>query len=193
MPVEELARGGAADALADGREAGRATDGRRAGAAGGGQRGRRGVLGRARDRRTGSPRGTASGCCEALARRGQFLRATGVAEWPDGTVAGRYAFIHALYRTCSTRASPSGTGWASTCASVRRLERAYGRHAGEIAGELAMHFEHGRDFERAARYRRQAGERRCASTATARPPTTRRGRSSCWRRCPSRRSARSRS
>ena len=31
--------------------------------------------------------------CEALARRGQFLRATGVAEWPDGTVAGRYAFM----------------------------------------------------------------------------------------------------
>src|SRR5262245_41386949 len=36
--------------------------------------------------------------CEALARRGQFLRAAGVAEWPDGTVAGRYAFIHALYQ-----------------------------------------------------------------------------------------------
>src|SRR5262249_46460444 len=36
--------------------------------------------------------------CAALARSGQFLRATGVAEWPDGTVAGRYAFIHALYQ-----------------------------------------------------------------------------------------------
>src|SRR5262245_65504119 len=36
--------------------------------------------------------------CEALARRGQFLRAVGVEEWPDGTVAGRYAFIHALYQ-----------------------------------------------------------------------------------------------
>ena len=37
------------------------------------------------------------------------------------------------------------------------LERGYGRRAGEIAGELAMHFEHGRDFERAARYLRAAG------------------------------------
>jgi hypothetical protein len=36
--------------------------------------------------------------CEGLALRGQFLRATGLVEWPDGTVAGRYAFIHALYR-----------------------------------------------------------------------------------------------
>src|SRR5262249_42914235 len=34
--------------------------------------------------------------CQALARRGQFLRSAGVVEWPDGTVAGRYAFIHAL-------------------------------------------------------------------------------------------------
>jgi hypothetical protein len=36
--------------------------------------------------------------CEALARRGQFVRSTGLCEWPDGTVAGRYAFIHALYQ-----------------------------------------------------------------------------------------------
>src|SRR5262249_49073142 len=33
-----------------------------------------------------------------------------------------------------------------------------GRQAGEIAGELAMHFEHGRDLERAVRYRRLAAE-----------------------------------
>ena len=38
------------------------------------------------------------------------------------------------------------------------LEGGYGERAGEIAGELAMHFERGRDYERAARYRRQAGE-----------------------------------
>ena len=38
------------------------------------------------------------------------------------------------------------------------LEGGYGERAGEIAGELAVHFERGRDYERAARYRRQAGE-----------------------------------
>jgi predicted ATPase len=38
------------------------------------------------------------------------------------------------------------------------LERAHGAHAGEIAGVLAMHFEHGRDFERAVHYRRQAAD-----------------------------------
>jgi predicted ATPase len=39
-----------------------------------------------------------------------------------------------------------------------RLEQGYGQRAGEIAGELAMHFAEGRDFARAARYHHQAGE-----------------------------------
>lgn len=43
--------------------------------------------------------------CEALARRGQMLTPTGVEEWPDGTVAGRYAFLHAL---SMSRSSTSG-------------------------------------------------------------------------------------
>ena len=36
--------------------------------------------------------------CAALARRGEFLRTTGVAEWPDGTLTMNYHFRHALYR-----------------------------------------------------------------------------------------------
>ena len=35
--------------------------------------------------------------CVRLARRGHFLRAEGVAEWPDGTLSGRYSFLHAVY------------------------------------------------------------------------------------------------
>ena len=96
--------------------------------------------------------------CEALARRGQFLRAAGVAEWPDGTVAGRYAFIHALYQQVLYARVSIGDRVGLHLRTGERLERGYGQRAGEIAGELAMHFEHGRDFERAARYRRQAGE-----------------------------------
>src|SRR5262249_38539955 len=38
------------------------------------------------------------------------------------------------------------------------LERAHGLQAGEIAGELAMHFEAGRDLEQAVRYRTQAAD-----------------------------------
>src|SRR5207249_9602434 len=37
-------------------------------------------------------------CCASLARRGQLLRASGEQVWPDGTVAGCYSFIHALYQ-----------------------------------------------------------------------------------------------
>jgi urease beta subunit len=40
-----------------------------------------------------------------------------------------------------------------------RLEQAYGLRAREIAAELAMHFEQGRDYAKAVRYLQQAGER----------------------------------
>ena len=96
--------------------------------------------------------------CEALARRGQFLRAAGIAEWPDGTVAGRYAFIHTLYQQVLYAHVSIGDRPGLHLRTGQRLERGYSERAGEIAGELAMHFAHGRDFERAARYRRQAGE-----------------------------------
>jgi DNA-binding winged helix-turn-helix (wHTH) protein/predicted ATPase len=96
--------------------------------------------------------------CEALARRGQFLRRVGSAEWPDGTVAGRYAFIHALYQQVLYGRVSIGERVGLHLRTAERLERGYGERASEIAGELAVHFEHGRDLERAARYRRQAGE-----------------------------------
>jgi predicted ATPase len=96
--------------------------------------------------------------CDALARRGQLLRAAGLAEWPDGTVAGRFAFIHALYRQVLYARIPVTRRVGLHLRMAERLERAYGARAGEIAGELALHFEHGRDLERAAQYRRQAAE-----------------------------------
>jgi DNA-binding winged helix-turn-helix (wHTH) protein/predicted ATPase len=96
--------------------------------------------------------------CDALARRGQFLRAIGVAEWPDGTVAGRYAFIHSLYQHVLYASLPVGRRAELHLRTGERLERGYGARAGEIAGELAAHFAQGRDFARAARYHGQAAE-----------------------------------
>jgi predicted ATPase len=96
--------------------------------------------------------------CAALARRGEFLRTTGVAEWPDGTVAGRYAFIHSLYQRVLYARIPFGHRVGLHLRTGERLEQGYGQRAGEIAGELAMHFAEGRDFARAARYHHQAGE-----------------------------------
>src|SRR5262249_60970425 len=97
--------------------------------------------------------------CEALARRGQFLRGAGVAEWPDGTVAGRYTFIHALYQQVLYARVSVGEQVGLHLRTGERLERGYGPRAGEIASELATHFEHGRDLARAVRYRREAGGR----------------------------------
>jgi predicted ATPase len=96
--------------------------------------------------------------CETLARRGQFLRAVGSSEWPDGTMAGRYAFIHALYQQVLYGRVCVGARPGLHLQTAGRLERGYGERVGEIARELAVHFQQGRDFARAARYRRQAGE-----------------------------------
>jgi predicted ATPase len=104
--------------------------------------------------------------CEGLARRQQWLRSIGIDEWPDGTVAGRYAFIHALYHHVVYHHVTA----ARHVHLHRRIgaskEVAFGPRAGEIAAELAVHFEHGRDARRAAQYLQQAGEnaiRRCAN------------------------------
>jgi tetratricopeptide (TPR) repeat protein len=95
---------------------------------------------------------------EHLARTGQFLRTEGVAEWPDGTLSGRYSFLHAVYHeVVSTR-----VGEARRMQSHRRIaerkEAAYGERTREVAAELAGHFEQGREYAKAVQYRRQAGE-----------------------------------
>jgi len=46
--------------------------------------------------------------CEALVEREQFLRSTGTAEWPNGTVAARYSFLHALYQEVLYERLPVG-------------------------------------------------------------------------------------
>lgn len=96
--------------------------------------------------------------CEALARRGQFLRAVGVGEWPDGTVTARYAFIHALYQQVLYGRVPICARAGLHRRTAERVEQGYGVRSGKIAGELAVHFERGRDLDRAAEYRGRAGE-----------------------------------
>jgi DNA-binding winged helix-turn-helix (wHTH) protein/predicted ATPase len=96
--------------------------------------------------------------CEGLARRQQWLRSTGSDEWPDGMVAGRYTFIHALYHQVVYHQLTA----ARRVQLHRRIgaskEEAYGTRAGEIAAELAVHFEHGRDYRRAVQYLQHAAE-----------------------------------
>jgi predicted ATPase len=96
--------------------------------------------------------------CDELARQRQFIQECGVQELPCGEAVTRYGFIHALYQNVLyERVSAS-----RRVQLHRRIgehgEAAYGERAGEIAAELAMHFERGRDYKRAAKYLQKAAE-----------------------------------
>jgi predicted ATPase len=102
---------------------------------------------------------------EELVRREHFLRASGTAEWPDGTVAARYGFLHAwCQEVVYQRLTARQRQWLHQRIGERE-EAGYGERAREIAAELAVHFEQGRDYRRAVQYLQQAGwnaVRRCA-------------------------------
>jgi tetratricopeptide (TPR) repeat protein len=92
--------------------------------------------------------------CEALARRGELIAATGVGNWADGTVATTYRFSHELYHAVLyDRLSPGRR------ASLHRRIGARLEQAGQGSAELATHFVRGRDPERAVHYLRLASER----------------------------------
>jgi predicted ATPase/DNA-binding winged helix-turn-helix (wHTH) protein len=97
-------------------------------------------------------------CCDALARRGQFVRAQGSAAWPDGTVAARYHFIHDLYQEVLYERVPASRRMRWHRQIGMRLEAGYGPRVQEIAAELAMHFARGRDAPRAVVYLHQAAD-----------------------------------
>ena len=81
-----------------------------------------------------------------------------MSEWPDGTVTTRYGFRHALYQEVLYERVPAGRRIGLHRRIGEREEAAYGERAREIAAELAMHFERGRDYGRAVQYLQQAGE-----------------------------------
>lgn len=87
--------------------------------------------------------------CEAFARAQRFLRVAGRVEWPDGSVARRYAFTHELYRQVVYAAIPEGRCMRLHQRIGQALEAAYGARQMEIAPQLALHFERGRDGTRA--------------------------------------------
>ena len=96
--------------------------------------------------------------CKELLRKRFFLSARGRKEWPDGTVAERCCFIHALYREVIYNQIPLTPRTRFHQRVSMRLEQGYGERAWELAVQLAMHCELGRDDWRAVRYRRQAAQ-----------------------------------
>ncbi len=109
--------------------------------------------------------------CDGLSRRKQVIRLAGVHRFPDGSVSARYEFLHAVYRDVLYGRQPS-TRRAKLHAHIGHLlEHVYRGTSGEIAAELAHHFELGLDWARAATYLQQvvdtASRRQVHSEASA--------------------------
>ena len=94
----------------------------------------------------------------ALARQGQFLRASGTETWPDGTITACYQFRHALYHEVVYARVSAGHRVRLHQRIGARMEAGYGAQARQMAAELAGHFTRGHDVERAVIYLHYAGE-----------------------------------
>ena len=105
-----------------------------------------------------APTGWVEEHCEALVRRHQFLSPARLVELPDGTITPRYRFSHVLYLDVPYNLLPA----MRRSQMHRRIgesgEAIYRDRVGEIANELAMHFEQGLDKPRAAKYLIQAAQ-----------------------------------
>jgi predicted ATPase/DNA-binding winged helix-turn-helix (wHTH) protein len=95
---------------------------------------------------------------DGIVRRGQFVVARGRQELPDGSATARYAFVHALYQNVLYERMTAGKRLTLHRRIGERMESAYGSRTGEIAAELAVHFERARDYDRAVNYLKLAGE-----------------------------------
>jgi DNA-binding winged helix-turn-helix (wHTH) protein/tetratricopeptide (TPR) repeat protein len=97
--------------------------------------------------------------CESLANERRLLEYAGTEPWPDGTIQSRYAFRHALFQHAALARNTAATVRARHRKIAERLETGYVGHEEDIAGELAVHFEHGQTPTKAARHHVVAGER----------------------------------
>ncbi|HKG80351.1 MAG TPA: hypothetical protein VKA78_13045, partial [Pyrinomonadaceae bacterium] len=96
--------------------------------------------------------------CDELARQRQYIQDCGVLELPTGEVVTRYGFVHALYQNVLYERIPAARRVHLHRLIAERGEEVFGKHAVQISAELAMHFERGRDYKRAAHYLKQGAE-----------------------------------
>jgi predicted ATPase len=79
-------------------------------------------------------------------------------ELPDGSLATRYRFAHALYQNYLYADLLTKRRVLLHFQAGEALARCYPRQTARIATALAMHFERGRDFPRAVEYLTQGGD-----------------------------------
>lgn len=105
-------------------------------------------------------------CCAHLSRGELFVRASGVSQWPDGTVAASFRFHHALYRDVLYQRVPAGHRTQMHRRIAMREESAYGERVAERAAELAHHYLSANDKVNAVKYLQLVAERATARGAS---------------------------
>jgi DNA-binding winged helix-turn-helix (wHTH) protein/tetratricopeptide (TPR) repeat protein len=89
---------------------------------------------------------------EQVAKQGSLIVQATPIEWPDGTIAQGYRFVHSLYQEVVYDRIPAGQRARLHRSIGDRLERSYGPSAQGKAAELAYHFERAGDLARALPY-----------------------------------------
>jgi DNA-binding winged helix-turn-helix (wHTH) protein/tetratricopeptide (TPR) repeat protein len=98
-------------------------------------------------------------CCDGLARRGQVLLRDGMEQRADGSVAGSYAFRHALYVEVLYQRLAPGQAIRLHFRIGEAIEREGDKQDLTHAAQAALHFERGWDWSRAISYLAQAAAR----------------------------------
>jgi tetratricopeptide (TPR) repeat protein len=104
----------------------------------------------------GTNEGAAEVCLDGLVRRGQFVTSSGLVELPERGWSPRYQFIHSLQREVLYRSLSPARRLRLHLRIAEQIEQIYGTRAGQVASELAEHFEQALDYRRAITYLRKA-------------------------------------
>jgi tetratricopeptide (TPR) repeat protein/tRNA A-37 threonylcarbamoyl transferase component Bud32 len=93
-----------------------------------------------------------------LEKTERLVLTLGEEELPDGSLATRYRFAHALYQNFLYGGLVNKRKIMLHSQAGEQLARHYGKRAPQIATQLALHFERGRNFPRAVEYLIHAGD-----------------------------------
>src|SRR5262249_23116555 len=94
----------------------------------------------------------------ALGKTHRLIETLGEEELPDGSLATRYRFSHALYQNFLYGDLVNKRRVMLHRQAGEQLIQRYGKRAPHIAAQLALHFERGRDFARAIEFLTHAGD-----------------------------------
>src|SRR5215831_13243966 len=93
-----------------------------------------------------------------LQKTHRLIEMRGEEDLPDGSLATRYRFAHALYQNFLYSDLVAKRRVMLHRQAGEQLLKHYGKRAHQLATQLALHFERGRDFERAIEYLMQAAD-----------------------------------